>query len=62
MGKRSKDSSSNCVWTGDLDEFRFRAVSSSDEWIAAEYASQANPNFLTYGAVSSGNGFTIIVR
>ena len=56
------DEQPTCVWTGDLDEFRFRAVSSSDEWIAAEYASQANPNFLTYSAVSSGNGFTIIVR
>ena len=56
------DNITTCVWTGDLDEFRFRAVSSSDEWIAAEYASQANPNFLTYSAVSSGNGFTIIVR
>ena len=62
MGKRSKDSSSNCVWTGDLDEFRFRSVSSSDEWIAAEYASQANPNFLTHGPVNSGFGFAIVVR
>ena len=61
MGHRG-DGQTDCVWTGDLDEFRFRSVSSSDEWLAAEYASQANPNFLTYSAVSSGNGFTIIVK
>ncbi|MBQ6925577.1 MAG: DUF2341 domain-containing protein, partial [Kiritimatiellae bacterium] len=43
------NSNSDCVWTGDIDEFRYRSAASSEEWIAAEYASVATPAFLSYG-------------
>ena len=34
---------------GDLDEVRLRAFVPSDDWAAADYATQANPAFLTAG-------------
>ena len=49
FGNRA-DSAPDCVWTGDLDEFRFRSAASSADWVAAEYASVATDGFLAFGA------------
>ncbi|MBR1921687.1 MAG: DUF2341 domain-containing protein, partial [Kiritimatiellae bacterium] len=46
FGGRS-DASKDCVWTGDIDELRFRAAAASDDWIAAEYAQVLSGTFLT---------------
>ena len=45
FGNRA-DSAPDCVWTGDLDEFRFRSAASSADWVAAEYASVATDGWL----------------
>ena len=46
MGARI-NSNNDCVWTGDLDEMRFRDAASSDDWIAAEYANVTTASFLS---------------
>ena len=61
MGARD-GSNAACIWTGELDEIRFRAESSSDEWISTEYASETDPDFLTFGEIKCNGGFFILVR
>jgi len=61
MGARS-DSLKDCVWTGDLDEMRFRAACSSEDWITAEYANVSGGSFLTYGdAAYAVEGASLVV-
>ena len=55
MGSRD-DSNTDCVWTGDLDEMRFRAAASSADWVAAEYANVTDAAFIAYGAAQAGDG------
>ncbi len=50
FGNRN-DSNGACVWTGDLDEIRFRDACTDDDWIAAEYANIAGDTFLEVSAL-----------
>ena len=52
MGQRTSNAGA-CAWKGVLDEMRIRdRVRPSDDWIAAEYASQTNgSDFVTLGEV-----------
>ena len=48
MGARkASGGDTTCIWTGDLDEMRFRDAASSDDWLAAEYANVASTSFLS---------------
>ena len=38
-------------WVGGLDEIRIRAAASSDDWVAAEYATMATANYVSFGDV-----------
>ena len=38
-------------WTGGLDEIRIRRVTSSDDWVAAEYAAATDADYVTFGEV-----------
>lgn len=40
------DSTKACVWTGDLDEMRFRALASTEDWLRAEYANVTEASFV----------------
>ena len=51
MGARQDGANADCVWTGDLDEMRFRAAASSADWLAAEYANVTNSTFLKNAGV-----------
>ena len=42
--------------TGGLDEIRIRRVTSSDDWVAAEYATATDADYVTFGEVESGGG------
>ncbi|MBQ2623965.1 MAG: DUF2341 domain-containing protein [Kiritimatiellae bacterium] len=55
FGGRS-DTTTDCVWTGDLDEIRFFDGSLSADRVAAEYANVADAAFLAYGTAQAGNG------
>jgi len=51
------------MFKGYADEFRLRGENSTDEWMQANYDTQApNTDFLTYGKVRQSSGLTIIVR
>jgi len=54
MGLGVGGNSSNAVhsqcWNGTLDEVRLRWTASSADWVAADYATQHNPNFAVLGA------------
>ena len=52
MGARD-DSNADCVFTGDLDEMRYRAACSSDDWINAEYANITKSDFVVNDGVCS---------
>ena len=54
MGARD-DANKDCVWTGDLDEMRFRGACSSADWISAEYANIASDTFIVYGPAQAGD-------
>ena len=54
MGARADDNK-DCVWTGDLDEMRFRGACSSADWISAEYANIASDTFIVYGPAQAGD-------
>ena len=43
------DSNKGNAWSGGIDEVRIRRVSSSSDWIKAEYDSMASSSFLTAG-------------
>lgn len=49
------------AWNGWIDEVRFLKGSKSAEWIAAEYAAMADPDFLTAGAAENIVKPTVIV-
>jgi len=55
---------SGAVAAFDADELRLRASSSTPEWIAAEYAQGANPDFLVCGPMQTfeRKGAVLIVR
>ena len=38
-------------WVGGLDEIRIRAAASSDDWVAAEYATMATADYVSFGEV-----------
>ena len=61
FGCRADNANKDCMWTGDLDEIRFRDAHSSADWVAAEYANVVNADFLAYGAAQAGDG-TIWVK
>ena len=48
-----REKTQDCVWTGDLDEFRFRSAASSADWVAAEHATVAKRAVLSAGAVTN---------
>ena len=56
LGARKTNGDSDCVWTGDLDEIRFRDAASSDDWLAAEYANVTLASFMSNsGATNIGD-------
>ena len=56
FGCRADSANKDCMWTGDLDEIRFRDAHSSADWVAAEYANVVDADFLAYGAAQAGDG------
>ena len=41
-------------WVGGLDEIRIRRVASSADWVAAEYATATDANYVSFGEVGTG--------
>lgn len=51
------------MFKGYADEFRLRGENSTDEWMQANYDTQApNTDFLTYGEVRQSLGLTIMIQ
>ena len=48
--------------TGRIDEYRIHNGTTTADYIAADYATQTDAAFLTYGEVQGGGGFFIMVR
>ena len=48
--------------TGRIDEYRIHNHVDDAAYIAADYATQTDPDFLTFGEIQSHSGFFIIVR
>ena len=62
MGGRDPNNK-DCVWTGDLDEMRFRASASTEAWMEAEYATVKSDAFVTSGpAVDAGTAVVVTPR
>ena len=49
-------------FTGRIDEYRIHDGAQSAAYVAADYATQTDHDFLTFGEVQGGGGFFIIVR
>ena len=49
-------------FNGIMDEYRIHDRLEDDAYIAADYATQTDPDFLTFGEVQYGGGFYLIVR
>ena len=49
-------------FTGRIDEYRIHDGAQSAAYVAADYATQNDLDFLTFGEVQGGGGFFIIVR
>ena len=47
-------------WTGGLDEIRIRREASSDDWVAAEYATMAMANYVAFGDVEEAPAVTTL--
>ena len=52
MGPTSNSKNGRGVY-GDMDEIRLRKGALSADWLAADYATQADPAFLTKGAAET---------
>ena len=48
--------------TGRIDEYRIRNGLQSAAYVSADYATQTDPDFLTFGEIQSHGGFYILVR
>ena len=48
--------------TGRIDEFRVHDGVQSAAYVSADYATQTDPDFLTFGEIQSHGGFFLIVR
>ena len=48
--------------TGRIDEFRIHDGVQSAAYVSADYATQTDPDFLTFGEIQSHGGFFIILR
>ena len=48
--------------TGGLDEIRIRRVTSSDDWVAAEYATMATANYVSFGDVEEASAGVAVIR
>ena len=48
--------------TGRIDEFRIHNRVEDDAYVAADYATQTDPAFLTFGEVKNRGGFVLLVR
>lgn len=51
VGGNSHRAGNSQCWNGTLDEVRLRWTTSSADWVAADYATQHNPNFAVLGAL-----------
>ena len=50
------------TWRGDLDEVRIcYGIARSADWVAADYATQTDASFLTYGATVSDSASLIVI-
>ena len=47
---------------GIMDEYRIHDRLEDDAYIAADYATQTDPDFLTFGEIQNHSGFFILVR
>ena len=52
---------SDSFWMGEMDELRVYSTNASAGWMAAEYATQANAAFLTYGTKESNDQTTAVI-
>ena len=49
-------------FNGIMDEYRIHDRLEDDAYIAADYATQTDPDFLAYGEIVNHNGFVFVVR
>ena len=49
-------------FTGRIDEYRIHDGALSAAYVAADYATQTDPDFLTFGEVNNNGGFMVILR
>jgi len=48
--------------TGRIDEFRVHNGTTTADYVSADYATQTDPGFLTFGEIQNHSGFFILVR
>ena len=49
-------------FTGRIDEYRIHDGAMSAAYVAADYATQTDPDFLAFGEVNNNGGFMVILR
>ena len=60
LGIGSSPNGRGNAWGGYMDEVRIRKGESSADWVAADYATIKDPNFLSYGSTISSEPFLIV--